>query len=226
MGAESGQQIDAIIFDLDGVLVATHELHVQAWSLLAEEEGIRFEPTTGERLRGLGRAQSLDAVLEASNHPYTPEHKHDLANRKNNLFQELARRLGPDGVLPGVLRLLDEIEERGVKAAVASSSRNARQVLRRVGLADRFGAIVDATDVGHPKPDPELFLLAAELLRVPPARCLVIEDGAAGVEAARRAGMVVVGIGLPGALADADCVARSLADETVDSLLSLMPAAS
>lgn len=219
MAADRERGIDAVIFDLDGVLVATDELHYRAWRRLAKEEGIEFDRAVGPRLRGVGRMESLEVVLEGTAKSYSAERKRRLAERKNALYRELAQGLGPGDVLPGVVGLLDELGARGVKTAVASSSKNARLILERVGLVDRFDAIVDGNDTDRSKPDPALFVLAAERLGVPPSRCMVVEDGLSGIESARRAGMAVVGIGAAGELPGVDRVLPGLADLTVEVLL-------
>ena len=219
MAADRERGIDAVIFDLDGVLVATDELHYQAWKRLAKEEGIEFDRAVGRQLRGVGRMESLEIVLEGTAKSYSAEQKRRLAERKNALYRELAQGSGPGDVLPGVVRLLGELGARGVKIAVASSSKNARLILERVGLVDRFDAIMDGSDTDRSKPDPALFLLAAERLGVPPSRCLVVEDGLSGIEGARRAGMAVVGIGTADGLPGLDRVLPGLADATVEVLL-------
>jgi beta-phosphoglucomutase len=219
MAPDRERRIDAVIFDLDGVLVATDELHYRAWKRLAEEEGIEFDRAVGPRLRGVGRMESLEIVLEGTAKSYSAEQKHRLAERKNALYRELAQGLGPGDVLAGVVRLLGELGARGVKVAVASSSKNARLILERTGLAGRFDAIVDGNDTDRSKPDPALFLLAAGRLGVPPSRCLAVEDGLSGLESARRAGMAVVGIGVAGQLPGVDRVLAGLADVTVEMLL-------
>ncbi len=218
---ENAQRMDGVIFDLDGVLVATDELHRRAWMELCREEGMRFDPELGKRLRGLGREESLEVILENSSQACNPDRKRELAERKNVVFSKLARDLRPDDALPGVVRLLSELQELGIKTSVASSSRNARLVLEHTGLADHFDAVVDGHDARRSKPDPELFLLAAHGMGLPPARCLVIEDAPAGVEGARRAGMTVLGVGAAEELPQANRVVPSLARVTADELLSL-----
>lgn len=213
--------IRGVIFDMDGVLVRTDALHYQSWRRLADEEGLRFDERINQRLRGLTRAESLDVVLAASGRVCRPEQKQALADRKNAAFLALAERLTPADLPPSVTTLLDELRRRGIKTAVASSSRNTRPILARVGLAERFDAIVDANDVPLSKPDPAVFLRAAELIGLTPSECLVIEDGLAGVEAARRAGMAVLGVGPAKSLPGVPRRADSLADVTVDTLLDV-----
>ncbi len=214
------QRIEGFIFDLDGVLVATDRLHAAAWRRLAEEEGIPFDPATASQLRGLGRMASLDVVLQQAERFYTPAEREALADRKNAAYRGLLRELGPGDVLTGASALLDDLDRRRIKIAVASSSKNARLVLEFVGLGGRFETIVDGNDVSRSKPEPDLFLLAAERLGVRPHHCLVIEDAPSGIEAARRAGMTAVGIGDPAQLRGAAAVAPSLAHLNIDAVLT------
>jgi len=214
--------IRGVIFDLDGVLVTTDELHYRAWQQLADEEGIPFDRRINERLRGVSRMDSLAILLERAGRSYDELERVALAERKNVRYRELLRTLTPADVLPGAREMLAELKRRGIRVAVASSSRNARTILDRVGLTGSlFDAIVDGNDITRSKPDPEVFLLAARRLGLAPAECLVVEDAAAGIEAGRRAGMHVFGIGTPETLPDAPRAARGLADVTVDELLDV-----
>ncbi|HOW69250.1 MAG TPA: beta-phosphoglucomutase [Phycisphaerae bacterium] len=211
--------IRGVIFDLDGVLVTTDELHYQAWRQVADREGIYFDRTINHQLRGVSRMESLEIILERAGRAYTPEEKSALANRKNHLYRELLRTLTAADVLPGVQALLAELRRRGIRLAVASSSKNAPLILSRVGLKDAFDAVADGNDITHSKPDPEVFLLAAERLGLLPEECLVVEDAAAGIEGGRRAGMAVFGIGTPETLPKVERLAAGLADTTAEGLL-------
>jgi len=212
--------IEGVIFDLDGVLVSTDELHYQAWKRLADEEGIHFDRRINHRLRGVSRMQSLEILLERAARRYSPTEKTALAERKNATYRRLLERLSGDDALPGAREMLRELAGRGVKTAIASASRNAPAILQRVGLAGQADALVDGNDVTRSKPDPEIFLLAAERLDLPPRACLVVEDAAAGIEAGRRAGMAVFGIGTPDRLPGVEHLAESLAQVTVEQLLA------
>ena len=211
--------IRGVIFDLDGVLVRTDELHYRSWRELADAEGIPFDRSVNERLKGLGRLEGLEALLENAPRRYSTREKSALARRKNDRFRGLLAALGPEDAAPGVLGLLAELRQRGVRLAVASSSRNATLILRRLGLLDRFDAVVDGCDISRGKPDPEAFLLAAERLGLPPEECVVVEDAAAGVEAARRAGMTAVGLGGASALPGAAAGFMDLTAITADDLV-------
>lgn len=211
--------IRGVIFDLDGVLVTTDELHYQAWKQVADQEGIYFDRTINHRLRGVSRMESLEIILERAGRQYSPEEKLAMANRKNNLYRELLQTLTPADILPGVNAILAELRRRGIKMAIASSSKNTPLILSRVGLKDAFDVVADGNDITHSKPHPEVFLLAAQRLGLPPADCLVVEDAVAGIEAGRRAGMAVLGIGTPETLPNVQPLATSLAEISIEKLL-------
>jgi beta-phosphoglucomutase len=211
--------IRGVIFDLDGVIVLTDELHFQSWMQLTAEEGIPFDRALNQRLRGLGRLESLAIVLERAPRTYTPAEQAALAQRKQTCFLELAQHLTSADLLPGVVETIAELRRRGIKTAVGSSSRNTALILEHLGLRDQFDAVADRNDVSQSKPDPAVFLLAAERLGLPPGECLVIEDAVAGVESARRAGMAVFGIGTPEQLPGVARLAPDLSHVTVDELL-------
>jgi beta-phosphoglucomutase len=212
--------IRGVIFDLDGVLVTTDELHYQSWKVVADAEGIYFDHKINDRLRGVSRMTSLEIVLERAARPYTPGEKVALAARKNDIYQGLCQKLTPADLLPGVASTLTELRRRGLKTAIGSASKNTRLIAAQLRLEPWFDAIVDGNDIQHSKPDPQVFLLSAQRLGLPPADCLVIEDAVAGVEAAVRAGMAVFGIGTPDKLPNAKRLAPNLSAVTVDELLN------
>jgi alpha,alpha-trehalose phosphorylase len=212
--------IQAVLFDLDGVLVTTDEFHYQAWQRLADEEGIYFDREINHRLRGIGRMESLEILLERSPRAYTLEQKKALAERKNGYYRDSLNTLTPRDVLPGALEILRGLRARGVKTAVGSASRNAPTIMQRTGLTAEVDAIVDGSEVKLSKPDPEVFLLAARKVGVPPEQCLVVEDAPAGIESGRRAGMRVFGIGPRERHPDVARVAEGMDRVTVDDVLS------
>lgn len=187
--------IQAVIFDLDGVILSTDEYHYEAWKRMADEEGIYFDKEINENLRGVSRMESLEIVLKKSQKNYTEEEKLELAARKNEYYKLLLNRLTGSDILPGVMRVLNELKERGIKIAIGSSSKNAPFILRKIGLGDYFYAIADGNGIKNSKPDPEVFLLASKKLQVEPEKCLVVEDADAGIEAALAGGMKVIGVG-------------------------------
>ena len=191
----SQHPLQAVIFDLDGVIVSTDDCHAKAWQKLAEEEGFPVSHAQLERCRGVSRMESLDIVLEQAPRDYSAEEKTALAERKNRYYRDSLADLSADDLLPGVRSLLDELRRAGIKQAIGSSSRNSPFILRQIGLNDFFDAVADGNDITRSKPDPEVFLLAAQRLGVPAASCVVIEDAAAGVEAGVAAGMRVVAVG-------------------------------
>ena len=200
--------IQAFIFDLDGVIADTTDLHYASWKRLAEEEGIPFDRTVNERLRGLTRPASLEIVL--GGRKVSSARQEELLARKNRYYLALLQRMTPEDILPGVVPLLEEIRAAGWRLGVGSASRNARAVLHQLGLLAWFDAIADGHSVSRSKPAPDVFLAAARMLDVPPESCVVIEDAPAGIEAARAAGMKVVGVGPEARLGHADARFSSL----------------
>ena len=219
LGSAQRAALRAVIFDLDGVLVSTDELHYQAWKRLADEEGIPFDREINQRLRGVSRMASLEIMLERAPRHYTAAQKQALAERKNATYRALLERLTPADILPGALALLHALRQQGVRLAVASSSKNCRFILQRIGLEDFFDAVVDGNDITRSKPDPEVFLLAAQRLGVRPEHCLVVEDAVAGVEAAHAGGMRAMGVGHAASEPRADLRAESLAQVTAEDIL-------
>ena len=184
-----------MIFDLDGVIVSTDEMHYAAWKMIADEDNIYFDREINNRLRGVSRMESLEILLERSSRQYTPEEKFRLAERKNNYYKELIKKLTSKDIMNGVMPLLSGLRDYGLLLAIASSSKNCGTILECIGLHDYFDAVVDGNMIKNSKPDPEVFLLAAKELGCPPAECLVFEDSHAGVEAGIRAGMDVFALG-------------------------------
>jgi len=185
----------AWIFDLDGVIANTAVLHALAWKRLADELAIPFAPDTGERIKGVSRMAALKLMLGARAAEYDENRLTELAERKNNFYKELIDRLGPQDILPGISGLLDSLEADGLPLVLASASRNAPAILERLGLKDRFYASVNPARVRMPKPDPEIFLQAAELAGCRIQDCVALEDAQAGINAIRAAGMFAVGVG-------------------------------
>ncbi len=212
--------IRGVIFDLDGVLVTTDDLHYRGWKQLADEEGIYFDRQINERLRGVSRMESLEILLERSPRAHTPEQKTALADRKNATYRRLLDTLSPKDMLPGALETVVALRRRGIRTAVASSSKNTPVIMERLGLGPYFDAVADGNDITRSKPDPEVFLLAAQRLGLPPAECLVVEDALAGIEAGRRGGMPVFGIGTAEKLPGVERLTPDLAHVTVAELLA------
>lgn len=184
-----------VIFDLDGVLIHTDDLHYRAWSAIADRLGIPFTREDNDRLRGVSREDSLDIILGLGATEVSKTEKELLADEKNAMYRTLLRGLSPADVDPGVRDTLAALKERGLRLAVGSSSKNAKMILERTGLRTWFDAVSDGENITRSKPDPEVFLRAAEFLALTPGECAVVEDARAGVDAARDGGFTSFGIG-------------------------------
>ncbi|MBN2446330.1 MAG: beta-phosphoglucomutase, partial [Phycisphaerae bacterium] len=195
MTSPTANNVPAAIFDLDGVLTDTAELHYQSWLVIAGQLGVPFDRQRNEALRGVSRMQSLDLMLGDHVDEFTPEQKIDLAARKNEEYNRLVRQMTPADLFPGARELLTGLRAAGLPTALASSSKNGVIVVDQLQLRPLLDVIVDGNDAPKSKPDPQVFLLAADRLGKTPDRCVVVEDAEAGVEAAQRAGMRVIGIG-------------------------------
>ena len=198
------------IFDLDGVLVDTAEFHYLAWKKIADEIGANFDRKKNERLRGVPRMQSLEIIVEDMKP--RPANMEELAARKNALYVELIGRVKPADLLPGVRNLLEQLQRHGIKRALGSSSKNAKPVLERLGIAGMLDAVVDGFGFEHAKPAPDIFLNAARLLGAKAAECVVVEDAQSGIEAAKAAGMFAVGVAREEPLHGADLLVRTPAE--------------
>jgi len=201
---------EAVIFDLDGVIADTAKFHYEAWKKIAEELGIYFDEKINESLKGVSRMESLEILLKQSEKEYSQEQKNYFASKKNDYFKSMIQKITPGDILPGSIELIKTLKRYNVKLAVASASRNANTVLENLGIKSEFDYIVDAAKIVNVKPDPEIFLAAAENLGVEPKKCVGIEDSVAGIEAIKRAGMFAIGIGDPTILKKADMVLEDL----------------
>lgn len=185
----------AVIFDLDGVIVSTDQYHYLAWKHIAENEKITFNEWINDQLRGISREQSLEIILKQSHKTYTKEEKEELLLLKNAYYLESIKSLTPDDLLEGIPELLGLLKDKGYKVAIGSSSKNAKTILSYVGLSDFFDAVSDGNNITKSKPDPEVFLKAADMLQLDPKDCVVVEDARVGIEAAKRANMLAYAIG-------------------------------
>ncbi|WET69587.1 beta-phosphoglucomutase [Sphingobacterium sp.] len=202
--------VKAVIFDLDGVLVDTAIYHFQAWHRLAEDLGYSFSIVDNEQLKGVSRIESLELILKWAGVEKSEAEKADLLVLKNQWYLELIEQLSPDHVLSGSLELLKKLQEKGIKIGLGSASKNAMGILEKTGIIPYFDALIDGNVVQLSKPNPEVFLKGAEVLEIAPAHCLVLEDAQAGIDAARAAGMQVIGIGLEEHLRGTDLVVADL----------------
>lgn len=185
----------AIIFDLDGVICHTDEYHYLAWKAMADSMGIPFDRQVNNRLRGISRMASLEIILEGYRGQLSHAEKETLAQQKNELYKESLKSMGPADLSPEVKATLNTLRQRGYRLAIGSSSRNARFILQQLGLGSFFDAISDGNNITHSKPDPEVFLKAAQMLCTAPEDCLVVEDAVSGAMAGKAGGMEVACVG-------------------------------
>ena len=203
-----------IIFDLDGVICSTDHYHYLAWKALADRLGAYFDETINNRLRGVSRMASLEIVLERYDGTLTEEEKLAAAEEKNNTYRELLKQMTPADLSDEVKTTLDALRAKGLLLGIGSSSKNTRFILSRIGLGDYFDKISDGTNITRSKPDPEVFLKAAEYLGLEPKDCLVVEDAVAGVQAAHAAGMDAAAVG--------DAAGSGLAEYSLRSFSELL----
>ncbi len=192
------------IFDLDGVIVDTAKYHFLAWRKLANGIGIDFTEVQNEQLKGVSRVRSLQKILSWGNKVISEEKFNELMGMKNDDYLSYIDKMGRNEILPDIPRVLDYLIEKEQPISLGSASKNARVILEKVTLIDKFDAIVDGNDVFNAKPDPEVFLRAAKSLNMETDECIVFEDSVAGVEAANNANMISIGIGDDKVLCDAD----------------------
>ena len=186
----------AIVFDLDGVICFTDEYHYRAWKVLADKLNTPFDRTINNRLRGVSRMASLEIILERYPGPaLSQEDKERFATEKNDIYRESLKEMSPADLSDEVKETMDLLRSRGILLTIGSSSKNTPFILHQIGLDGYFDAISDGNNITHSKPDPEVFLKAAEFAHVDPADCLVVEDAVSGAEAGHRAGMKVACLG-------------------------------
>jgi beta-phosphoglucomutase len=214
--------IRAFIFDLDGVITDTAEYHYRGWKRLAEEEGIPFSREDNEHLRGVPRRESLMLILKGREYPEAKIQ--EMMERKNNYYLAFIKEITPSDLLPGAKELLEEIRAAGLKNALGSASKNAGEVIERLGIRDLFDAISDGFSVERQKPAPDLFLHAAAQLGLAPHECVVVEDAAAGIEAAIAGGFRSVGLGPHERVGQANAVFPTLAGVGLADLLKVLGA--
>ena len=183
-----GKKYKGIIFDLDGVICHTDKYHYQAWKAVADRMGIYFDETINNRLRGVSRMESLEIILERYDGRLTQAQKEELATQKNEMYKRLLVNMTPEDLAEPVKKTLDALREAGFLLAIGSSSKNTQFILSRIGLAGFFDAVSDGNNITRSKPDPEVFLKAAQYIGLLPEECLVVEDAKAGIEAAIAGG--------------------------------------
>ncbi|OHB54089.1 MAG: beta-phosphoglucomutase [Planctomycetes bacterium GWF2_42_9] len=211
----------AVLFDLDGVITDTARYHYLAWKKIADGEGIEFDETINERLRGVSREESIKIIVERSQKQYSKEQLDKLATLKNNLYVEMLQSLTPADVLPGIREFLDILKTKGIKIGLVSASKNAEFVLEELNMKKDFEIIVTGNHTTKSKPDPEAVLLACQKLNLQPCNCVLVEDAFAGIASGKNAGMRTVGIGDKTQLHNADHVLSSTRYLTYDILWRL-----
>ncbi|WP_010181594.1 beta-phosphoglucomutase [Aquimarina agarilytica] len=209
------------IFDLDGVIVDTAKYHYKAWKVLADQLGFKFTLKHNELLKGVSRKRSLDILLSIGNIVASQDQKEYWMAAKNEDYLTYIRKMTNAEILPDVPKVLDFLKTNEHPIALGSASKNANEILTRVGLRQDFDALVDGTHVSKAKPDPEVFLLGAQLLNKKPEQCVVFEDAVAGIEAAKNAGMTAIGIGDEFTLRKADYVFKNFTEISTEFIAQL-----
>ena len=214
--------IKAVIFDLDGVVVDTAKFHFVAWNDIAKQFGFEISSHQNEQLKGVSRIKSLDLILEWGHIKLSHEQKTLLLNQKNEAYLATINLLNKTDILPGILEILTYLKSKNIPVALGSASKNALPILQKLGISTLFNVIVDGNIVQKAKPDPEVFMQAANKLHVLPKHCLVIEDAKAGIDAANNAKMTSIGIGNKEILINASYVLEDtskLSKKFIDELL-------
>ncbi|HHD1635294.1 TPA: beta-phosphoglucomutase [Enterococcus faecalis] len=210
------------IFDLDGVITDTAKFHYQAWKALADSLGIPIDETFNETLKGISRMDSLDRILAHGHreNAFTPAEKEALAQQKNDHYVQLLEHLTIEDVLPGVVPLLQQAQARHIPCAVASASKNAPLILEKLGVRAYFATIVDPDSLSKGKPDPEIFLAAANSIGVLPQNAIGFEDAQSGIDGLKAAGIYAVGLSASQPLIGADMQVSEMTELSVDALLN------
>ena len=211
----------ACIFDLDGVIVDTARYHFLAWKRLTDQLGIHFTEEDNERLKGVSRMASLEIILGIGNRKADERQKQEYAALKNSWYIDYISKMTPDEVLPGCLSFIRELRNANIRVAIGSASKNSPMILERVGIRELFDAIADGNNVTEAKPNPEVFIKAAEMVGINPGKCVVFEDAVAGVQAALNAGMMCIGVGSSKILIKAHFVVHGLNEMTLSKLISI-----
>ena len=214
--------MNGFIFDLDGVIVDTAKYHYLAWKNLADELGVPFTEEDNEHFKGVSRKRCLEILLEMGGLTLPQADFDRLLVEKNEDYLNYIAGMDESEILPDVPKVLNYLRGRNVPMALGSASKNARAILEKVNLTGYFRTVVDGTQVSAAKPDPQVFLIAAERLGIPPESCVVFEDALAGIEAANRANMLSIGIGEAETLTDAKHVFRDFTEISIEFIESLL----
>lgn len=206
------------IFDLDGVLVDTAKYHYLAWKQLADRLNIPFTKEDNEQLKGVSRVKSLEILLSLGSKNYTENERKQFMDQKNETYVRYISHMDESEILPGVVELLNQLKRKKIKIALGSASKNSELILKNTKLQDYFDVIVNGNDVSKAKPDPEVFLLGAKKIGIPANQCMVFEDAKAGIEAAKQAGMLAIGVGTQENLPNADILVKNLEEIELSEL--------
>ncbi|WGH75965.1 beta-phosphoglucomutase [Tenacibaculum tangerinum] len=209
------------IFDLDGVIVDTAKYHFLAWKKLANGIGIDFTHEQNEQLKGVSRVKSLEKILSWGNKVISDDEFSELISKKNNDYLSYIEQMSTQEILPDIPKVLNYLTDNNIPVALGSASKNARAILQKVNLISKFNVIVDGNDVTKAKPNPEVFLTAAQNLEVAPENCVVFEDSLAGIEAAKNANMIAIGIGDVTILNKADFVFKDFTEIDLEFIAQL-----
>ncbi|MDT2428256.1 MAG: beta-phosphoglucomutase [Enterococcus avium] len=206
-----------VLFDLDGVITDTAEYHYLAWKKLADELGITIDREFNEKLKGVSREDSLRLILEHGKREsdFSETEFQQLAKSKNDNYVEMIQAVSPKDVYPGILELLKELKNAGIKISLASASKNGPFLLKQMALTDYFDGIADPAKVAAGKPAPDIFILAAQVLGLDPDECIGIEDAQAGIAAIKACGALPVGVGQAEQLGDDIALVESTSELTL-----------
>ena len=212
--------IKGVIFDLDGVLVDTAKYHLLSWIKISEYLGFELDPSLSEQLKGIGRRESLDIILDHEGIHKTEAEKKALTQLKNDWFLENVEKLGQAIVLPGVLEFINELSQLGIAKGVGSASRNAVYLLQKLNMSQHFVSIIDGNTVLRSKPNPEVFINVARDMQLPENQCLIFEDSQKGIRAGKTGGFTVIGVGDDEILTEADLVIKGFTSISFGELLT------
>jgi len=210
------------IFDLDGVIVDTAKFHYLAWRKLANNFGFDITEDQNEQLKGISRVKSLEIILEWGKVNLSQDEFMEQMALKNDNYLSYISTMTKKALLPGVSNVIDYLSENNIPFALGSASKNARIILEKTGLIQKFDAVVDGNDVTKAKPNPEVFLIAASQLKLEPENCIVFEDSVAGIQAANTAEMISVGIGEKDILNEADFIFSDFNEIKIDFINQLI----
>ena len=213
--------LEAAIFDLDGVITSTSTLHFKAWKKLAKEIGIKLPREFNEKLKGVSRMESLDLILQFGEGEYSYPEKSILADKKNNYYLNYVKAITNANLFPGVLECFGLLNNKGIKIVLASASNNANLVIKLLNIENYFDFIMNPNEIKKGKPDPEIFIRAAEGIGAKPGNCIGIEDSVAGIIAINSCGMFSVGIGKKEVLYMADTCIKNLSEFNMEKICTM-----